>query len=371
MQTVQLLAPYLPAEGRTVSPYSEGGALYALGIIHAGHGHAITEFLSTSLRNSTHEVVQHGACLGLGLSAQGVDDDATYDNLKGACPSHRPAPRTLRGYRAPACPQIALARHLACKRQARPSRSDQSGSLPLDLACMPVRRCREGVRCAADVLLTDSAVAGEAAAMAMGLLCCGAKEASAGERAAEMLEYAHQTAHEKIIRGLAVGLAMASYGREENADGLIEQLSSDQARLGGFLTPSLFIRSLLRRQVAHACVRWQVQPGARVQDPILRFGGMFALGMAYRGTDNNAAIQKLLHFAVSDVSDDVRRAAVMNLGFVLLGVPEQCPQIVRLLAESYNPHLRYGAALAVGIACAGSGAPPSRASSVVVLPLAL
>jgi hypothetical protein len=82
---------------------------------------------------------------------------------------------------------------------------------------------------------------------------------------------------------------------------------------------------------------------------------MFAIGMAYRGTDNNGAIQKLLHFAVSDVSDDVRRAAVINLGFVLLGVPDQCPAIVSLLAQSYNPHLRYGAAIAVGIACAGSG----------------
>jgi 26S proteasome regulatory subunit N2 len=33
----------------------------------------------------------------------------------------------------------------------------------------------------------------------------------------------------------------------------------------------------------------------------------------------------------------------------------QCPRIVSLLAESFNPHVRYGAALAVGIACAGSG----------------
>lgn len=73
-----------------------------------------------------------------------------------------------------------------------------------------------------------------------------------------------------------------------------------------------------------------------------RYGGMFVIGMAYRGTANNGAIQKLLHFAVSDVSDDVRRAAVMNLGFVLLGSPEQCPRIVTLLAESFNPHVRYG-----------------------------
>ena len=50
-----------------------------------------------------------------------------------------------------------------------------------------------------------------------------------------------------------------------------------------------------------------------------------------------------------------------TLGFVLLGCPEQCPRIVNLLAESYNPHLRYGAAMAVGIACAGTGASPRLA----------
>lgn len=35
--------------------------------------------------------------------------------------------------------------------------------------------------------------------------------------------------------------------------------------------------------------------------------------------------------------------------------PEQCPQVVSLLSESYNPHVRFGAAMALGIACAGTG----------------
>ncbi|MBA0558878.1 hypothetical protein Golob_015869, partial [Gossypium lobatum] len=56
-----------------------------------------------------------------------------------------------------------------------------------------------------------------------------------------------------------------------------------------------------------------------------------------------------------DVSDDVRRTAVLALGFVLYSEPEQTPRIVSLLSESYNPHVRYGAALAVGISCAGTG----------------
>ena len=82
---------------------------------------------------------------------------------------------------------------------------------------------------------------------------------------------------------------------------------------------------------------------------------MYTIAMAYCGTGSNDAIRKLLHVAVSDVNDDVRRAAVMGLGFLLFKNPDQCPGVVSLLSESYNPHVRYGAAMALGIACAGTG----------------
>ena len=59
---------------------------------------------------------------------------------------------------------------------------------------------------------------------------------------------------------------------------------------------------------------------------------------------------------MSDVNDDVRRAAVIAIGFLLFHNPEQCPSVVSLLSESYNPHVRYGAAMALGVACAGQGA---------------
>jgi len=58
---------------------------------------------------------------------------------------------------------------------------------------------------------------------------------------------------------------------------------------------------------------------------------------------------------VSDVNDDVKRAALTNLGFLLLRNPQTVPESVKHLAESYNPHLRYGSAMAVGIGCAGTG----------------
>ena len=52
------MAPYLPQTGAGGggSPYSEGGALYALGLIHANHGEGIKQFLRDSLRSTNVEV---------------------------------------------------------------------------------------------------------------------------------------------------------------------------------------------------------------------------------------------------------------------------------------------------------------------------
>lgn len=88
---------------------------------------------------------------------------------------------------------------------------------------------------------------------------------------------------------------------------------------------------------------------------MLRYGGVYTLALAYAGTSNNNAVRQLLHIAVSDTSDDVRRAAVTSLAFLLFKNPGQVPRIVQLLSESYNPHVRCGATLALGIACAGTG----------------
>ncbi|XP_062005326.1 26S proteasome non-ATPase regulatory subunit 1 homolog A-like [Rosa rugosa] len=116
----------------------------------------------------------------------------------------------------------------------------------------------------------------------MGLLMVG----TVSEKASEMLAYAHETQEEKTIRGLALGIALTVYGREERADSLIKQMTGDR-------------------------------------DHILRCGGMYALALAYRGTASNKAVSQLLHFAASDVSDDVRRTAVQALGFVLYSEPDK------------------------------------------------
>ncbi|KAI9285712.1 armadillo-type protein [Umbelopsis sp. AD052] len=248
-QSMGLLAPYLPQEGVSGhSSYSEGGSLFALGLINANHGGDVLDYLRKALRDTQSEVLQHGACLGLGVAGMATDNEEVFEDLK-------------------------------------------------------------------NVLFNDNAVAGEAAGLAMGLVMLGTANASAID---EMFRYAHETQHEKIIRGLAIGMSMIMYGKEEQADTLIQELVNDK-------------------------------------DPVLRYGGIYTVAMAYCATGNNKAIRRLLHVAVSDVNDDVRRAAVTALGFILLRNPDQVPRIVQLLSESYNPHVRYGATLALGISCAGTG----------------
>ena len=245
---ISILRPYLPQDGVTSSVYSEGGSLFALGLIHANHGAEVMELLTNTLKSNPAEIVQHGAALGLGAAGMATGNEEVYEELR-------------------------------------------------------------------NVLYTDSAVAGEASGYAMGLVMLG----TGSERAVEeMLQYAHETQHEKIIRGLAIGISLLFYGKEEMAEAMIDTLLADK-------------------------------------DAILRYGGVYTIALAYAGTANNKAIRRLLHIAVSDVSDDVRRAAVTSLGFLLFRNPTQVPRIVQLLSESYNPHVRYGSTLALGIACAGTG----------------
>lgn len=59
----------------------------------------------------------------------------------------------------------------------------------------------------------------------MGLIMLG----SASEKAYdEMLSYARETQHEKIIRSLAVGIAFLFYGQRERAEGAIKQMTEEK-----------------------------------------------------------------------------------------------------------------------------------------------
>ena len=73
---MDILQPYFSSgASNAASAYSEAGSLYALGLIFANSGKQnIIQFLLDHLHTqnaSNAEIIQHGACLGLGLVGMG------------------------------------------------------------------------------------------------------------------------------------------------------------------------------------------------------------------------------------------------------------------------------------------------------------
>jgi 26S proteasome regulatory subunit N2 len=165
---MSILGPYLPNpaggdNNMSGAAYSEGGSLFALGLINAGVGRGLTveNYLRDALKAAQGEIVQHGAALGLGVAGIGGRNADVYDDLK-------------------------------------------------------------------QVLFSDSAVAGEGAGYAMGLVMLGTGDATIAD---EMLTYARETQHEKIIRSLAIGLGFLFYGRQEQANATIKELLEEKVCL--------------------------------------------------------------------------------------------------------------------------------------------
>lgn len=254
-----LMEAFLPKDGVTSSEYAEGGALYALGLINPmmssssfSEDDGLLCILRKNLNNASgSEIVQHGACLGLGLSLLG-------------------------------------------------------------------RGASEDIEAIKTVLYSDSANSGEAAAIALGLLLYGSPDEALME---ELLQYSKETQHEKISRAICIGIALmyseTGKGLEHNST-ILEMINDSN-------------------------------------DSIQRYGGIWALSLSFAKTGNRSAMEILLKSAVTDSSDDVRRSAVIGLGFVLYQDREELPELLRFLLQSYNPHVRYGAVMALGVCYAGSG----------------
>ena len=87
-------------------------------------------------------------------------------------------------------------------------------------------RVREGI-------YTDDALIGEAAGYAAGLIMVGSKDEGAID---DLMKYVHDTQHEKIIRAIAIALALIVYNAGEAADTLIDQLCLEKDPILIFVT---------------------------------------------------------------------------------------------------------------------------------------
>jgi 26S proteasome regulatory subunit N2 len=106
-------------------------------------------------------------------------------------------------------------------------------------------------------LFTDSAVGGEAAGYSMGLIMLGTGDST---YAGEMLAYARETQHEKIIRGLAIGLAFLYFGRQDQADEIAKELLAEKVSQS-----SVVILQLTLSSGSHSSVWRRLHPRARLR----------------------------------------------------------------------------------------------------------
>ncbi|KPA85288.1 putative proteasome regulatory non-ATP-ase subunit 2 [Leptomonas pyrrhocoris] len=254
-EAMRVLDQYLP-KGSSVPtlPYQEAGALYALGLIHSPLGvtrdRSTIQYLEENLQKFSANVqMVHGASLGIGLTAMGLQDESLYDALF---------------------------------------------------------TCVTGM----------DAVGAEGAAVGVGMLMLG----SGNDIVLQSLKNVayEDNQKEKVIRGVCMAMALINLGREDEALPLAEELLASG-------------------------------------DPWVRLGGCFVLGLAYAGTESTKTIEMLLNITVKDMSDDVRRTAATMIGFLTFKDPNLCLDLIRVLVDSYNPHVRYGVAMALAVSAAGTG----------------
>ncbi|KRZ36851.1 26S proteasome non-ATPase regulatory subunit 1 [Trichinella pseudospiralis] len=269
--------------------WSKFSAVASLGVIHKGHETEATRLLESYLPKdvvsaTSSGYLEAGGFYALGLIHAGHGNEALFARLQ----------------RELISTNNEVLRHGLCLGFGVAAFGSMRGDLCDDLRT---------------ILFQDEAVAAEAAGIGIGLILAGSLDYEVFK---EMFMCATDTQHEKIQRGICIGIACIAFGRMEQANSWADELLKDQ-------------------------------------NPILRRAGVYTLAMAYCGSGNTNVVGRLLHLSVSDVNDDVRRAAVSSIGFVMARNPTACPQLVSLLMESYNPNLRYGAAIALGVSCIASG----------------
>lgn len=71
--------------------------------------------------------------------------------------------------------------------------------------------------------------------------------------------------------------------------------------------------------------------------------------MAFMNTADNEVLNILLQIAATDLSNDVRRSAVLGITFVLLSSRNKAITLLTMLSNSYNEYVRHAVALSLGI----------------------
>lgn len=85
------------------------------------------------------------------------------------------------------------------------------------------------------------------------------------------------------------------------------------------------------------------------QNQNLRWAVPLYLACTYFKSSNPAVVRKLLKLS-NDISNEVKRTALIALGFVMYH-DDKLIDMIKMLLYSYNPYIRYGCVMALAIGC--------------------
>ncbi|KAL0220698.1 hypothetical protein RCL1_000552 [Eukaryota sp. TZLM3-RCL] len=291
--------------------YSKFVASAGLGAVHYSHRekgrNVLNKFLPSEVITSKVDdpYALGGGCFGLGLvySEKGAGSAEIVNYLQQTLKQVLALPDQL-SFHEPLIHGASLGLGLASWGSGDTILSDSSS-------------CHVTLELLKSILFTDLTVGCEAASLSLGLLAVGTINQSQ-ELLELLLTISQDTKKPRVARNAVLAIALMSIGTEDQSN--------------------VVIRPLLEST-----------------DAVVRYGAVYALGCSYCATSNAQALSTLLSIASTDTNDDVRRASVTMIGLVLVKKPKDVLSVVSLSSRSHSPHLRYGAAMAVGIAFAATG----------------
>jgi 26S proteasome regulatory subunit N2 len=159
------------------------------------------------------------------------------------------------------------------------------------------------------ILYSEKALPGEAAGFAINLIKA---THYSSDHVEEMVNLCQNNPHDKIARAAIGSIGLTAIN--SNAD-----IAADYAKMIGN------------------------------KDPHIRLGAVGLLSLRYFGSAHTETVNELLRIIATDLSNDVRRLAVIGLGFVLTKKRSKAFLLLKMLSSSYNPYIRHAVALTLGI----------------------
>ena len=155
---------------------------------------------------------------------------------------------------------------------------------------------------------------------------------------------------EKAIQGEAAGYALALVKATHYDPELIEELvnvarNNPHDRIARAVMGSLGLMAINSQVDVMPLFRQLIAD----KDYLVRFGAVSLLSVRYFGSGNNQAVRELLHLSATDLSNDVRRQAILGIAFVMLKKKTKFFTLMKMLSTSYNAYVRHAVALGLGI----------------------